>query len=58
MKKALFLLGMFAFGSLSAQTMYTSAIQTLVTLDASSNYVNPVAKWTDDLSVMFIKKNA
>lgn len=43
--------------TLCAQSMYTSAVQTLK-LTASALYSSPIARWTDSQSVMYLKKDA
>ncbi len=42
---------------LLAQSFYMSAVQTLK-LPASTLYINPIAKWTDRQSIMYLKKDA
>ncbi len=42
---------------LLAQSFYTSAVQT-IKLPASTLYINPIAKWTDRQSIMYLKKDA
>ena len=49
-------LNVFFAHMLFAQSMYTSAVQTLK-LPASSRYHNPIAKWTDTQSIMYLKKD-
>lgn len=42
---------------LFSQPMYTSAVQ-MLKLPASAMYISPIAKWTDNQSIMYLKKDA